>query len=45
MEFNEKELSDIDSVIDDNSSKFRNNKTMIIDGIYKDAVDDLSRPL
>lgn len=45
LEFSEEEISDINSVIDDNSSKFRNNKTMLIAGIYKDAVSDLIRPL
>lgn len=45
LEFNEEELSDINGLIDDNSSKFRNNNTMIIVGVYKDAIGDLIRPL
>ena len=45
LEFTEEEIKDIDSVIDNNRSKIRNSHTMIIAGIYKDAIDDLIRPL
>lgn len=46
LEFDEEEISNIDEVIDDNiNSRLRNSKTMIIVGIYKDAIKDLIRPL
>lgn len=46
LEFTEEELQDIESVILENpSNKLKENKSMIIAGVYKDAIDSFIRRL
>lgn len=46
LEFTEEELQDIESVILENpSNKLKENKSMIVAGVYKDAMDSFIRKL